>query len=91
MIDAVVGDDGRLSGTAGCNRYSAACTRNGGEISIGAPVATRMHCAEPAGVMEQEAEYLAALERAAGVVAGEGTLALTHAAGAELVAFTEAG
>ena len=90
-IDAAFDDNGRLMGTAGCNRYSAACTREGDTISIGPAISTRMFCAQPAGVMEQEAAYLAALERAASAVAGDGTLALTDAAGAELVAFTEAG
>ena len=90
-IDASFADDGRITGTAGCNRYSAPCTRDGERLAIGPAVATRMHCGAPEGIMEQEAAYFAALERAAAVRFGARTLALVDAGGAELVSFAEAG
>jgi heat shock protein HslJ len=40
------------------------CGDDGGAIMIGEPAASRKACAEPAGVMEQEQAYLAALPRA---------------------------
>ncbi len=53
---------GSLSGTAGCNRFTAAYTVNGKRMLIGAAAATRRLCAEPEGVMEQETRFLKALE-----------------------------
>lgn len=59
------GDDHRVTGSAGCNRYFASYKQTGESITIGVPGATRRACAEPAGVMEQEAAFLAALASAA--------------------------
>jgi heat shock protein HslJ len=65
-LTAVFGEDGTLSGSAGCNNYTAAFEAdNDGNISIGPAASTRMMCSEPEGIMDQEGEYLAALETAA--------------------------
>ena len=64
-ITAVFGEDGTLSGSAGCNNYTAAYEVDGENISIGPAATTRMFCAEPEGIMEQESQYLAALQTAA--------------------------
>jgi heat shock protein HslJ len=65
-ITAVFGEDGTLSGSAGCNNYTASYEADDdGNISIGPAATTRMMCSEPEGIMEQETEYLAALETAA--------------------------
>jgi heat shock protein HslJ len=64
-ITALFAEDGTLSGKAGCNNYTASYTVDGNQISIGPGATTRMMCAEPAGIMEQEAAYVAALETAA--------------------------
>ena len=86
-ITAVFGEDDMLSGSAGCNTYSAAYTTEG-TLAIEAPVATRMACAKPAGVMEQEQAYLSALPLAVGyrvegsmlsLVAADGTYVATYA------------
>jgi heat shock protein HslJ len=63
-ITAEFGSDGNLGGTSGCNSYTAAYTTEGSSITIGPAASTLMACAEPAGVMEQESQYLAALETA---------------------------
>jgi heat shock protein HslJ len=57
---------GRVSGSAGCNTYTAGYTLgpDAGALHIDQPASTRMFCAEPAGVMEQEGAYLAALPTA---------------------------
>jgi heat shock protein HslJ len=57
---------GTLSGSAGCNRYTASYTVTEGSnaITIGPPASTRAFCAEPPGIMDQEAAYLAALPTA---------------------------
>lgn len=64
-ITADFGKDGRVTGTAGCNRYFASYEVADATITIGVPGSTRRMCAEPKGIMEQEALYLAALESAA--------------------------
>jgi heat shock protein HslJ len=64
-ITASFAEDGKLTGSAGCNNYTAAYEVDGENITIGPAATTRMMCAEPDGIMEQEAQYLAALETAA--------------------------
>ena len=77
VIDAG-GASGQVNGKAGCNDYSAVVAEG---FAIQMPVSTRMYCTAPAGVMEQEAAYLAALPQATGFsVAGE-QLIITTAAG----------
>jgi putative lipoprotein len=59
-------DGGRVSGSAGCNNYfgTYVTSSTGGQntLSVSELGATRMMCAEE--IMEQEAEYLAALQSA---------------------------
>jgi heat shock protein HslJ len=86
-VTATFGEDGKLSGSAGCNNYHASYSVEGKAIQIGAPAATRMMCAEPQGVMEQEAAYLAALPRAATFQASGEGLTLRDAQGAMLVQY----
>ena len=57
--------DGKVDGSAGCNRYTATYTSEGPRITFGPPAATRMMCVQPDGVMEQEQRFLKALETAA--------------------------
>ena len=64
-ITADFAEDGQLSGSSGCNTYTAPYESEGENVSIGPPVTTRQFCAEPEGAMEQENEYLAALQTAA--------------------------
>ncbi len=64
-ISAYFGLEGDLSGSAGCNQYITSFTASDGSIEIGQVGSTMRFCAEPAGIMEQESEFLAALESAA--------------------------
>jgi heat shock protein HslJ len=64
-ITADFGKDGNLSGNAGCNNYTGSYKVDGDMITIGSLASTQMFCNEPAGVMDQEAQYLAALQSAA--------------------------
>jgi heat shock protein HslJ len=59
------GADGMMSGSAGCNNYTGGYTVDGSNIKIGPLASTRKLCSTPEGVMEQEAQFLAALETAA--------------------------
>ena len=63
-ISAHFGDDGRVTGSAGCNQYFASYEVKGESISIAMPGATRRFCAEPEGIMDQEASFLEALRSA---------------------------
>jgi len=53
---------GKVAGSAGCNRYTATYTSDGQKLTIGPAGATRKMCAQPDGVMEQEQQFLRALE-----------------------------
>ena len=64
-ITANFGEDGQLTGNASCNNYFASYETEGEEITIGPAGSTMMACQEPEGIMEQEQQYLAALETAA--------------------------
>ena len=52
------GADGSLIGSAGCNTYTAAYRVNGNNITIDPPASTQRVCSEPAGIMDQEADFL---------------------------------
>jgi heat shock protein HslJ len=59
------GSDNMVSGNSGCNTFFGPYTQESGSIDIGPLAGTLRLCPEPAGVMEQEAQYVAALESAA--------------------------
>jgi heat shock protein HslJ len=54
---------GSVEGHAGCNRFRATYTREGTRLAVGPTATTRMRC-DGEGVMEQERQFLAALESA---------------------------
>ena len=60
-LDASFAADGKVSGSAGCNRYHAGYELEGDSLAIGPAAATRRICGAPAGIMEQESAFLAAL------------------------------
>ena len=63
-ITARFGGDGILSGTSGCNRYSAAYLVQGKQIAIVPPrLQTQLLCPTP-GIMQQESAFLADLSSA---------------------------
>jgi heat shock protein HslJ len=64
-LTASFNEDGTLSGNSGCNQYNGAYKINGDEITIGPLASTMMMCSDPADVMDQETQYLAALQSAA--------------------------
>jgi heat shock protein HslJ len=74
--------EGRASGSAGCNRFTASYSQDGDKVSFGPAAATRMMCPQPEGVMEQEAQFLKALETAATARLEGDSLELRTATGA---------
>jgi len=71
-ITVQFGKDGTVSGNSGCNSYGGSYKVTGKQIEVGPLASTMMYCTEPAGLMDQEAQYLAALQTAA-VYGVEGT------------------
>jgi heat shock protein HslJ len=57
--------DGRMSGLAGCNSYTAKYEVTGKGIKIALGVPSAKLCTTPAGIMEQDSQFLRALATAA--------------------------
>jgi heat shock protein HslJ len=89
-VTATFDDDGRVTGSGGCNRFFGPYALEGAALSIGPMASTRMACLEPEGVGEQEVAYLAALGRVASWSIREGRLELRAADGALQVDFRPA-
>ncbi len=73
-ITAQFGADGMVSGSAGCNNYTAAYTAAEGQITIEPPASTMMMC--PTG-MQEESIYLVGLSQAQSYAITGTTLTLT--------------
>ncbi|MGA9348656.1 MAG: META domain-containing protein [Anaerolineae bacterium] len=80
--------EGRVSGSAGCNNYTASYAVEDTAITFGPAATTRKMCAEPEGIMEQESAYLAALASATAYQIEGHELTLTNADGVRVVTFT---
>ena len=84
------GTDGQVNGSAGCNRYAGPFQSQDAALKAGPLASTMMACASPAGVMEQETKYLAALQNAATYTIDGSTLTIRDAGGAMQVVATVA-
>lgn len=89
-ITALFGEDGSLSGTAGCNNYTATYTVDGETMTISPAASTMMMCEAPEGIMEQESQFLAALATTATYQIDGSTLTLRTADGAMVANFNAA-
>lgn len=89
-ITAQFGADGNVSGSAGCNNYTAPYQTDGDKITIGMAAVTMKACVEPDGIMEQESQYLAALQTAATYRIDGDTMELRTAEGAIAATFRRA-
>ena len=87
-ISATFGSDGRITGTAGCNRYGAAFTTDGSSLSVGGIMSTEMYCSLPEGNMQQEMTYLSLLADAAAWTIQDGMLVITDASGTAILIYT---
>ncbi len=86
-ITANFTEGGTLSGSSGCNSYTAPFTTDGGRIEISPPASSKKLCPEPKGVMEQEAAYLAVLPSAVEYRVDGDSLALLTADGTYVASF----
>jgi heat shock protein HslJ len=77
--------DGTVTGSSGCNRYTASYTVDGDALGIGPIASTRMACEPPADAVEHE--YLTALEQVAAWRLEDGELVLLDAGDAELLRY----
>jgi heat shock protein HslJ len=84
------GAGGQVTGNSGCNSFSAGYSVNGSALSITQPGGTQQFCAEPEGVMDQEARFLAALQSAASFRINGSQLEITSAAGQIVLVATRA-
>jgi heat shock protein HslJ len=89
-ITAEFSDDGKLTGSSGCNTYSATYETDGAKITISAAGGTEMACDTPDGVMEQEQAYLSALPLAASYRVEGTKLSLLTAEGTYVAAYQRA-
>jgi heat shock protein HslJ len=80
--------NGKVSGSSGCNNYSAKYEINDSQITIGRITTTRWQCTEPEGVMVQEREFLQALAAATQYILTAGRLELRDGKGSLQVTFT---
>lgn len=84
------GPDGQVSGSAGCNTFSGPYIIDSITIAIGPLASTRKTCPTPEGVMDQEAQLLAALDSAASFNLDGNRLTLINADDATAVTATRA-
>ncbi len=77
----LVAEDDKISGSGGCNEYSATIVRSGDTVSIEDLTATEQSCPEPVGLMDQENAYFASLQSAVGYIELAGAIALIDAEG----------
>jgi heat shock protein HslJ len=89
-ITADFGADGKLTGSSGCNTYSATYKTDGAKITIGTAGGTEMACDTPDGVMEQEQAYLSALPLAASYRVEGSMLSLLKADGTYVATYQRA-
>ena len=80
--------DQRVSGSTGCNRYTAPLSVTGTSIRVGVIAMTRMAC--PPAVMDQETRFTVALEAARGYRQEGDGLTLLDEQGRSLLRFTRA-
>lgn len=89
-ITVTFGEDGNVSGNAGCNNFSGSYTVDGDSLSVGPLAVTRKMCVEPEGVMETEQAFLNNLSNAASFTVMGDTLTLYDKDGAKLLIFQPA-
>jgi heat shock protein HslJ len=88
--NAVFGSNWKLSGTGGCNQYSAEYTTTASNgITITQPTSTMMACAEP--VNQQETQYFSLLPTAAKYEISGDQLTLFNTTGTKILIYKSAG
>ena len=86
-ITARFDDDGKVTGSAGCNLYSGGYHQDKTALSVSTLAQTLKFCMEPEGIMEQEARFMELIGSAAGWKINDGRLIITDATGATTLVF----
>jgi len=86
-VTAAFGPDGTLAGSSGCNTYSGSYTVDGDAMTVSQMISTQKACETPAGVMDQESGYLAALQSSVKFQNDGSTLTLFNADGQQTVTY----
>lgn len=79
---------GKVAGSASCNRYNAAFTQNGTQLTISPGAMTQMMC-QPEAIATQEQAFTAALGTVAGVRGAGDGLELLDASGQVVLTLTK--
>lgn len=87
QLSLVLGEDGTLSGNAGCNTYGSRYGRKDTALEVDPVEVTVVSCAEPIGLMDQEAQYLSLLPQAAIYLLEAGQLTLLDGVGHPLAIY----
>lgn len=82
--------DGSVTGTAGCNHFSANYTATGNQLAFSPAASTLMYCTAPSGVMDQELRVFELLPVTAGFTIAGTTLTLLDRAGRPIMTFERA-
>lgn len=77
--------NGSVSGSGGCNRYTASYTVDAGKLTIGLAASTMMACPEPQTAVEQP--FMAALAATRAYQIEDGQLSLLDAGGQKIATF----
>jgi len=83
-------DNGNITGSAGCNRYSAGYQLSGNGIAISSITSTLMYCTAPDGVMTQETTYLLLLKNVTAYAISNDRLTLSNELGDAQLVFNAA-
>jgi len=90
-LSTAIFSEGQITGSGGCNQFTATYESEGDQITIGPAAATRKFCNEPEGIMDQEQQYFEAMGRARTISLTPERLELRDDAGSLQVGFRVAG
>ncbi|HUU76408.1 MAG TPA: META domain-containing protein [Methanoregulaceae archaeon] len=88
-ITAFFDGNGAVSGSAGCNRYTASYSGTLNGLAIGTPATTRMICDTPSGIMTQETYYLTTVQSASTFKIEGDILTIMEGNGNAILTFTK--
>jgi heat shock protein HslJ len=89
VTTAVFGSDNKLSGSGGCNQYSAVYKASGKNITISQSTSTMMACKD--NIMQQETQYFSLLPTAATYETAGDQLTVFNTTGTKILIYKTAG
>jgi heat shock protein HslJ len=89
VTTAVFGSDNKLTGSGGCNQYSAVYKASGQNVTISQSTSTMMACKD--NIMQQETQYFSLLPTAATYETAGDQLTLYNTTGTKILIYKTAG